>query len=112
MSVQRTFAQTIETLRKGRLADELDKALHQLVLAVDENKGGGSITLTITIKPSKTGALEIFDKVAVKEPAEDRSSTLLFATPEGHLQRSDPRQGELDGIREVPADNRPARRAS
>lgn len=109
----KTFAQTLGTLRAGELADELDEKLKDLVLAVDaSHEKSGSITVTIKLKATKSGAIDITDTVTVKLPAPEKSTTLMFATNDGFLQRNDPAQGELDGIRSVSTDTRPMRKAT
>lgn len=109
--MKRTFALTVDTLRHGELSDELNEKLRELVLKCQDTDKAGSITLTLTLKPTKSGALEVIDEVKVKEPKADKGATLMFPTVEGHLQRNDPAQGELDGIRSVGGDDAPVRRA-
>lgn len=107
---RRTFTQTLEAMRFGELSDELTKKLRDLTLKVDDRKRAGSLTLTIKLKPGSGGQIELVDDIKVTEPKADKGSTLMFATPEGNLQRNDPRQGELEGIRSVATDEAPARR--
>jgi len=95
---KRTFADTINALRRGALAVDLDAALQRLVKEAESSGKGGSLTLTIKIKPSKGGPMEIVDDFKVTPPKPEKGITLLYATPDGHLQRSDPRQGELEGL--------------
>lgn len=107
----RSFTQTIEALRYGHTAGELDDALRDLTRAVQDREKVGKITITLTLKPGKGGQIEIFDEWKATPPKPERSSTIMFATTEGHLSRQDPRQRELPGLRNVndgPAE--PARR--
>src|SRR5882672_4541380 len=108
--MKRSFTQTLETLRHGELTGELDKHLRELVIACDGASKAGELTLKI--KPTKSGAMEIIDDFSVKMPKADRSTTIMFPTVEGNLQRNDPAQGELDGIRVVEPDQRPVRSAT
>lgn len=108
---KRTFVQTLDTLRAGELTDELNVTLRELVKAVDESEKVGSITITLKLKPTKSGAIEIYDDIKCKMPQADKTSTMMFPTVEGNLQRNDPAQGELDGLRSVEADTRATRKA-
>lgn len=98
----RPFTDTLTALRYGELLDELSDKLHEVVAACNETGKSGSLTLTLKFKPSRGGAIEINDDIKAKVPTLERGSTLMFPTPEGNLQREDPRQMKLDGLREVP----------
>ena len=100
MSV-RPFTDTLIAIRFGELAEETSDALNELVQACASTGKAGSLTLTIKLKPGKAGQMELIDDVKLKLPAPERGSTLMFATPEGNLQREDPRQLSIEGLREV-----------
>lgn len=110
--MKRTFVQTLDTLRYGELTSELDKNLRELVLACTGANKGGELVLKIKLKPTKSGAIDLIDEVSMKLPKQDKGTTLMFPTVEGHLQRNDPAQGELEGIRSVVSDERPIQRAA
>lgn len=97
----RTFAQTIETLRFGTLGDELTDKLRDLTAVCATSGKAGTITLVLQLKPGKGGQIEVFDEVKLKLPKEEKGSSLMFATPENFLQREDPRQLQLEGLRSV-----------
>jgi hypothetical protein len=59
------------------------------------------LTLVLKLKPGKGGQIEIFDEIKISMPKEEKSSSIMFATPEGNLQREDPRQMQIDGLRTV-----------
>lgn len=101
----RPFSETLNALRYGKCAEDLAEALSAVVTACGDRGGKGELTLKLSIKSGKAGQMEIFDDIKMKLPAAERGSTLLFATPEGNLQRNDPRQRELEGLRTVPATN-------
>lgn len=103
MPIPRTFPETLSALRYGTLSDELTTKLQQLTTACADTGRAGSITLTLALKPGKGGQVEVFDDIKVKLPKEERGSSIMFATPEGNLQREDPRQHELPGLRSVEA---------
>lgn len=97
----RPFIDTLTALRYGELHDELSEKLNELVAACADTGKAGTLTLTLKLKPSKGAALEISDEVKVKVPKLEHGSTLMFPTPEGNLQREDPRQLKLEGLLEV-----------
>lgn len=92
---------TLASIRYGSLSDEFESKLRELVLAATETGKKGSLTLAITIVPRKDGQVEVVDDLKAKLPEHDKGATILFATPEGNLMRQDPRQLELDQLREV-----------
>lgn len=97
----RPFSDTLVALRYGTLHDELSEALNQLVTKCESTQRAGSLTLTLKIKPSKAGRVEIIDDIKLTLPKEEKGSSIMFVTPEGNLQREDPRQMSLDGLRVV-----------
>ena len=97
----RTFTDTIGALRFGTLSDELTDKLRDLVATCAATGRNGALTLTLQLKPGKGGQIEVFDEIKVKLPKEEKGSSLMFATPENNLQREDPRQLQLDGLRTV-----------
>lgn len=58
-------------------------------------------TLKAKRKPigGKAGQVELDIDVKTKLPAPTRGKTLMFATPDNNLQRENPRQQTLDGLR-------------
>jgi hypothetical protein len=95
----RTFTATLDSLRFGTLADELTDKLRDLTATCASTGRAGSLTLTLQLKPGKGGQIEVFDEVKLKLPKEEKGSSLMFATPENFLQREDPRQLTLEGLR-------------
>jgi hypothetical protein len=92
----RPFADVLATLNKGRTHTELSEKLQQLVGAVIETGKKGSITLQITVEPTKTeGLLEVSDNVTVKMPTFARAASIFFADDEFNLTRNDPNQSSL-----------------
>lgn len=97
----RTFTDTVDALRFGTLGEELTAKLRDLTASCASTGRNGAITLTLQLKPGKGGQIEVFDDVKVKLPKEEKGSSLMFATPENFLQREDPRQLEIEGLRRV-----------
>jgi len=106
-TIMKPFTDTLNQLRFGTLTEDLTRQLNELVLKCDSTGRAGSLTLTISLKPGKGGQLEIFDDIKVKMPKEERGSSIMFCTPEGNLQREDPRQLQLTGLRAV-GDDQPS----
>jgi len=86
------------TLTHGELAGFIEALIDLAVDAARARTVNRPLPLTLTIKPSgrDTGQFELKDQVKTSLPAYDRGMTLLFATPEGNLQRENPRQAGLD----------------
>lgn len=99
------FAVFLQQQRRGLLHGELSDALHDLLAAVKDTGKPGSLTLQIKVKPAAKGNAEqvlVSDLVVAKKPAVERPESIFFLDDSGNLSRSDPRQPELPGIREVP----------
>ena len=62
----------------------------------------GTLTLKITLKPTNnSGQIEVIDDITLKLPKEKAATSIMFATPENNLQREDPRQMNIEGLRTV-----------
>lgn len=94
---QDLFLEVAKQLRAGRTQDELSEALNQLVQDCRNTGKKGVVTLKITVKPDKgdNGQYFLSDEIVVKRPSFERGQTILFGTPDGNLQRTDPNQPEL-----------------
>lgn len=101
MAGAKPFNDTLVQLRFGELHDELTDAMNDMVRKVDASQKAGKITLTLSFKAGKGGQLEIADDLKVTLPKIEKATSILFATPEGNLQRQDPRQKTFEGIRSV-----------
>lgn len=102
----RPFTDTLRDLRGGVLMDELSEGLNKVVSAVRDTGKVGSLTLTIKVKPASKGNLDTMfleDTLKIVAPENDKGATVFFATPEGNLQRNDPRQTSLE-LKVVPED--------
>jgi len=91
--MQRPITDLLRDLRNGLLLDDLANQMQELVTAVEHTGKGGSLTLKLDVKPFEKhgGAMVVKDTIS--------GGTVLFATPEGNLQRNNPRQDDLPGIR-------------
>lgn len=83
------------------LEEEATDAINDAVHAATETGKAAEITLKIKFKPigGKAGQVELDIDVKAKLPAPTRGKTLMFATPDNNLQRENPRQQTLDGLR-------------
>lgn len=99
------FIHTINNLRYGQTQLELSEELHLAVEhAIDTGKTA-EITLKIKIKPEANGKqVFIVDEIKSKIPQFAREQTILFPTPDGNLQREDPRQASIPGLQRVEAE--------
>lgn len=98
----RPFSDTLRQIRYGELQNELAEGLNQLTKECCDTGKTGELVLKIKLKPNPAGQVEVLDDLQIKTPKPTRGTSIFFATPEGNLQREDPRQRELEGIREVP----------
>lgn len=98
---QHSISDTIQSLRYGTLDEELGEKLHELVSRVDASQRAGSITLTLKVKPGGPGRIEITDEIKVALPKEPKGSSIMFVLPSGKITRTDPRQLEIEGLKQV-----------
>jgi hypothetical protein len=98
--MRRSFVDTLRDVRAGKVIDELDEQLQTLVQKVQSTIKGGSLVLTIEIKPLKGSAEAVIVKAGIscKMPSFDEAGTVLFPSPEGNLTRSHHRQPDLPGL--------------
>lgn len=88
---------TLRHVRSGVMLDEASEKLAEIVKAVDITGKSGKLTIELQVKKlSRSGALEIIDKVTSKVPTEAPLTTMMYPTPEGNLITEDPRQQKLD----------------
>lgn len=88
---------TLQHVRGGMLIIEASEQLAEVVRAVETTGKAGEITIKLQVKKlSRSGALEIIDKLTSKVPQEAPLTTMLYPTPEGNLITQDPRQQQLD----------------
>lgn len=103
MSV-RPFVDTLRDIDYGTLLEECATSQQELVAAVNRTGKVGEITIKLKYKPETGGQIHLEHDVVVKMPKEKKAKTIFFATSENNLSRTDPRQGELSGLRTVAAD--------
>lgn len=114
MPTATTFVDTLQEIRRGKILAEMSDTLATLVTAVRTTGLSGTLTLTLKVAPASKGdsqGLMIYDDVRVKLPTPTRPATFMFANEEGILTRQDPRQPQLQGLRQ-PATVTPLKRDS
>lgn len=91
------ITEMLQHVRGGMLLVEASDQLAEVVKAVESTGKSGEVTIKLQIKKlSRSGALEIIDKLTYKVPAESPLTTMMYPTPEGNLLTQDPRQQKLD----------------
>lgn len=91
------ITETLRHVRGGQMIDEASDMLAEVVRAVETTGKAGELVIRLQVKKlSRSGALEIIDKVTHKVPSEAPLTTMMFPTPEGNLITDDPRQHKLD----------------
>lgn len=98
--MRRPLFDTLRDIRAGQVIDDFESQLQELVHAVQTTNAGGSITLTLEVRPMKgsTEATVVKDSIKLKKPQISTSGTVMFPTPEGNLQRNHPKQESLPGL--------------
>lgn len=83
------------------LGEELADALNDMVHASTETGKASELSLKIKLKPlgGTSGQVELDTDVKAKLPQPTRGKTLMFATPTNNLQRENPKQQTLEGLR-------------
>jgi hypothetical protein len=87
--------QVLSTQRKGKLIGEATDQLAALVKRCRETSKGGSITITLKIKPAMNGEVFVTDECNHKLPKPETSATLFYDNEDGQLEREDPKQESL-----------------
>lgn len=90
------FLEFLQTFRRGELLHAADVKLSELVEAISETQGGGTMTLKIKIKPNKAGQIEIVPDVSISKPTRALGTGIYFASDEGRLTRRDPNQMDIE----------------
>lgn len=92
----RAFSEFLEDQRFGLLHAELTKDLAQLAADVTAYQKGGSLTLTIKLRPAGDGMVEVKDEVKLKSPEPSRGVALFFLGDDNSLHRENPNQQRLE----------------
>jgi hypothetical protein len=105
--MSKNFAQVVADQRRGQLSEQAGEEFAKLVVEVNTLRKPAEFNLKIKLVPNpNTGMIIIQDELVIKRPKIDRAADAMFANDEGTLQRSDPNQPELPGLRSVDAPQR------
>ncbi|MEI4470952.1 hypothetical protein [Frigidibacter sp. MR17.24] len=86
------FLEFIQTFRRGELLAEGDKILNEMIDAIRETGGNGSITIKLPFKVNKAGQIECDPAFTVTKPRRPLGTGIYYATDDGRLTRRDPNQ--------------------
>lgn len=89
----------LSLIRQGGLLADIEGALSECVREVCVKGKGGTVTVKIAVKPAtknSSSTVVISDEVVLKAPKLPTAETILFATDDGDLCESDPRQRKLN----------------
>lgn len=92
------FTFLVSQLRYGATQTELSEKLNECVNVARDTGKPATLTLTLKIVPDARGegTYKIEDRAVHKLPVFERGGTVMYGTPDGNLQREDPRQKSLD----------------
>jgi hypothetical protein len=95
-SKSETVFDVINSVERGDLTTDLDNAVRAVVAAAEETGKGGSVTLTLTIRPdAQLGAIRVGGQVKAKTPVKVTKEALFFTTDEGSLSRYNSKQRDM-----------------
>lgn len=92
---------TLARIDGGDLVADGEEKLQKLVQNCMLFNKGGTLTITIAMKPGNRDVMELAAKITAKIPEGEPASTALFATADGQLTAYDPRQPQLQAT--IPA---------
>lgn len=90
------FSYLLHQLRHGSAQEELSEHVTECVEAARESGKIATLTFTVKFKPDGHGQYLIEDVIKTKLPQMSHGATIMYGTPEGNLQREDPKQSKLD----------------
>lgn len=98
-------------IRQGGLLEDIDEALRELNRYVGVIGKGGTLTIKISVKPATKNSgssVIVSDDINLKTPKMPTAETILFATDDGDLCESDPRQRKLNFDKVETVEEQPA----
>jgi hypothetical protein len=85
----------LSEISKGKVLSEADERLGQLIAAIREHGGAGSLQLTLKIRSISGATVQVEGASAVKMPPIIQTPSIFFTTEENTLSRNNPDQAEL-----------------
>ncbi len=89
------FVHALNLIDSGRAAEEASKELNAVIKGVQDTNKPGELQLTIKVLPHGDGRYQLLHDIKKKLPPKQKYSTMVWATPDGNLQKSDPNQGDI-----------------
>lgn len=90
------FLEFIQGFRRGELLEQGDQKLAELVEAIQQTGGSGSLTLKFNLKMNKAGQFETTPDLTIKKPQRSMGTGIYYATDDGRLTRRDPHQMDIE----------------
>lgn len=99
------FSETVAGIGGGMLNEKLSERLNEVTRKARETGKGGSVTLTLKVKPAgQIGTMvQIDGKVTAKVPEPDLPGAIMYAKDDGTLHVDDPRQLKLRTVAPIVA---------
>lgn len=88
------FLSLLQSMRRGEILAEGDRALSEVVEAIRTHGGKGDVTLKLALKLNKAGQIEITPDLKHTAPRRALSMSIFYADDDGQLTRRDPNQGD------------------
>ena len=93
----KAFSDVLRDINAGKFVEELTEEFASLVGDCNGVGKGGSITITLKLKPGKGGGvMQVEHDFKVKSPQFDRPTDDMFVDKDNALVRDNPRQSGLD----------------
>lgn len=86
---------------KGRLFNEAQERLAEVVKAVVLTGKAGKISISLTIQPGADETVVISGDVVPKAPKKSAGGSTYYLGEDGTLSREDPRQAEFEVVKEA-----------
>lgn len=90
------FLEFFQSFRRGALIQQADERLTELVEAIRETGGTGTLTIKLPFKVNKGGQIECTPVVEAKAPRPSVGTGIYFASDDGRLTRRDPNQLDIE----------------
>lgn len=90
------IVETLQGIRRGRFAELCSAKLTELVKAVATLDKPGKLTIELSLKPNTDGQVILSGKVKLSSPHPDVGDAIFYATEDGELERTDPKQHDIE----------------
>lgn len=91
------FFDSVYEVDDGRLCQELDEKLSEVIAGVLMTGNKGKICLELNVKrKGMANQLQIDTAIKTTVPQRDMPSKIVFADSDGNIYRDDPNQGQLE----------------